>query len=461
MVTKKVINAIKKHKMIHSGGHIVLGLSGGPDSVCLFHVLKNLQDEMNFILYAVHINHGLRPGDADRDQRYVEALCAKEGVICIPLLYDCKEVAKQTGLTEEAAGRKIRYSAFWEVANSLINNGIAADRVKIAVAQNANDQAETVLIRMLRGTGIDGLAGIAYTRNEKDIQVIRPLLDVSREEIETYCADNNLRPRIDKTNLEAIYTRNKIRLELIPYLEKNFNKNMVETLIRLSKNAREDKEYLWQITAQVCQWAKVAPNCYDREKLKKVPRAIRNRLIMGAFEEIGLTQDISTAHLNAAEQLIMEGTVSKTIDLPLDHAITIKYEGILFHKRQDVNPERRIMELYVHIILPGEKIPSDCAIFDWDKVLAVHKRPVLSLRTRQPGDFISLKVGRKKLQDFMTDQKIPSQFRDNIPVVAIGKEILWIMADENNGLKRSRYSEKYKLDTTTKRALALETICEI
>ena len=167
--------------------------------MCLFHVLLSLQEELDLKLYPVHINHKFRPGAAERDQDYVENLCAEHGIRCTTVVRDCGKLAAELGMTDEEAGRKVRYDAFRSVAEEIAagrdgESPVSPEHIKIAVAQNANDQAETILFRLLRGTGPDGLAGIAYSRSEGRFRVIRPILDITRSEIENYCRDNGLDP---------------------------------------------------------------------------------------------------------------------------------------------------------------------------------------------------------------------------------------------------------------------------
>lgn len=454
----------------------MIGLSGGPDSVCLFHILKQLAEELDFALYAVHVNHKFRPGDAEEDQAYVEALCRKEGITCIPFVYDCGALAKELGMTSEEAGRKARYEAFGKVAEALVQNGIPREKVKIAVAQNADDQAETVLLRLLRGTGPDGLSGMAYRRSEGGIDIIRPLLDVWRKDIEAYCQFHKLAPRTDHTNLQPLYTRNKIRLWLIPYIQENFNSNIKAALFRLSSIAGQDKEYLWSCTeteyTRLLQGGKGGG--LDVKELSSLPSAIRRRVIMKAFQEAGLTQDITAVHLQAAEQLLTEGKTSRQLDFPGGYGMEIRYGRVYFYKkRSEAEASREEGEKEISTLQLGMKLiqtdggsltsyPKNAAVFDWDKLSSAHSEmPDIVLRHRQPGDYISLKRGRKKLQDFFVDQKVPKEKRDAVFLAAAESEILWIIADKNAGLLKHRYSEKYKLDETTKKALMLEFVCEI
>ena len=229
MIFQKVQETIASHNLIKSDEHIVLGLSGGPDSVCLFHILLRLRQTLGIRLHPVHVNHGLRPGAAERDQNYVEEFCREHGVSCKVIAADCRELAGAWHMTSEEAGRKLRYDAFYDEARQIAEKLAAehggspddfSEHIRIAVAHNADDQAETILFRVLRGTGTDGLAGIAYERKERGFSVIRPILDIPRKEIEEYCREHDLSPVEDHTNHQSIYTRNKIRLELLPELEK-------------------------------------------------------------------------------------------------------------------------------------------------------------------------------------------------------------------------------------------------
>ncbi|MCI9595949.1 MAG: tRNA lysidine(34) synthetase TilS [Firmicutes bacterium] len=465
MVTKKIKKTIYQHQLVQRGDHVIIGLSGGPDSVCLFHVLKHLRQELDIALYAVHVNHRFRPGAAEEDQAYVEALCQESGIACVPFVYDCEAIAKELGVSSEEAGRKARYASFRKVAHSLEQNGVDPKNIKIAVAQNAEDQAETVLLRLLRGSGPDGLAGIAYSRKEEGYQVIRPLLDVRRAEIEAYCQAENLKPRMDHTNSQPIYTRNKIRLQLLPYLRETFNPNINDALIRLSKIAAEDKAYLWQAAEEEYQRLLRPDGQLDLEGVRRLKRPIRRRVMMKALEVAGLSQDITASHLEAADSLIEGKTDSASLDFPKNYAMRIQYGSLRFYKKEADSKRRlpgaRLRVQIIELENRDQAYPENAAVFDYDKICQCHETREIHLRGRQAGDYLSLKNGRKKLQDFFVDQKIPKQERDGILLAAIGSEVLWVAATEGGPLKRHRYSEKYKVDQGTKKALTLEILCEI
>lgn len=331
MIKNKIKTIIKetitKYRLIDRGDAVVVGISGGPDSVCLFDVLSNLAEELDLTLYPVHINHGFRPGAAEEDQAYAEKFCSDRGFPCKSHKIDCSAMAKELGMTSEEAGRKARYDAFRERCRELADGGIPHEKIKIAVAHNANDQAETIIFRILRGTGTDGLAGIEYKRMEGDFAVVRPLLDVWRRDIEEYCADKNLNPARDHTNEEALYARNKIRLELLPYLEKEYNSNIMAGLVRLGEIAAADKSYLWQSAEESMEKIRMGGSekevILNREEMAKLHDAVRHRIIMKAFREIGLIGDVTAERLAAADKIIMKKQGPKTVEFPRGHKITV------------------------------------------------------------------------------------------------------------------------------------------
>lgn len=349
MIVEKVRKTIEKHNLIKRKDHIVIGLSGGPDSVCLFHVLTRLADRMELTIHPVHLNHKFRPGEAERDQQYVEELCRQYRRTCRTFIRDCNALAARTGMTGEEAGRAARYEAFYQVARE-VADGLArdaddiTDRIKIAVAQNANDQAETILFRILRGTGTDGLAGIAYKRQEKEFQVIRPLLDIYRDEIEAYCEAEDLKPVTDHTNQEAIYTRNRIRLNLIPYLAQHHNENIMESLTRLGRIAAADKDYMWKEADAAYERLLIPAGdgvpgksddprreiILDRAGLSHLHIAIRHRVMMKAFTSAGLEKDISEERLQAADRIIEKKQAPKTVEFPHGYSITVAKGRVYF-----------------------------------------------------------------------------------------------------------------------------------
>ena len=355
---QRVLETIKTHELLEDGTHIVLALSGGPDSVCLFDVLLELSAVKNFRIHPVHVNHKFRPGDAERDQEYVEELCRQRGLECRTFTVDCNALAREEGLTSEEAGRKARYDAFFETAQELAGeleqdctqepSMPGTDKIAIAVAQNANDQAETILFRMLRGTGTDGLAGIAYKRYERGFAIVRPLLDVPRDEIEKYCEERNLSPRIDHTNNEAIYARNKIRLELLPMLREKFNPNIIETINRLGKNAAADKDYLAQQARDAYEEA--LENADGRSctvevttaKLDRMHKAVRMRVYNYLLADVGMEENLTEGQLEAIEKVRISQSPSAMCDLADGFRVYKIYDRIRFCREAETEEGRQL-----------------------------------------------------------------------------------------------------------------------
>ena len=234
---QKILQAIKKYNLIQNGDIILIGVSGGPDSICLLHILNELKEELNFKIYVAHINHMIRE-EAEEETKYVQEFCKNLGVECFVKREDVLKQSKELKMGTEETGRQIRYNFFEEIVQKTKAN-------KIATAHNNNDKIETIIMNILRGSGTSGLKGIEAIRDNK---YIRPLIETDREEIEKYCIKNNLKPKIDKSNNENIYTRNKIRNIVIPYVKNEFNPNIIKTLNRLSEVATEESEYLNKIT---------------------------------------------------------------------------------------------------------------------------------------------------------------------------------------------------------------------
>ena len=233
MLEKEVLTTIKKYNMINDGDKVVIGVSGGPDSITLLNVLNKFKEKLNIKIYVAHINHSIRK-EADEETEYVREFCKKIDVEFFFKKIDVESEAKKLKIGTEEAGRNIRYAFFEEIAEKVGAN-------KIATAHNSNDNAETVLMNIIRGTSISGLKGIEKMRDNK---FIRPLIETTRATIEEYCRIEKLNPRYDKSNKENIYTRNKIRNLLIPYIQKEFNPNIIEGINRLSNIAEEEECFI-------------------------------------------------------------------------------------------------------------------------------------------------------------------------------------------------------------------------
>lgn len=238
----KVLNTIKKYNLIQENDKIVIGVSGGPDSMCLLHILNGLKEKLNFEIVVAHINHMIRK-EAEEETQYVKNFCDKLGIKCYIKRIDVIDKSNKEKIGTEEAGRKARYDFFEEVLNIVNAN-------KIATAHNENDNAETVLMNIFRGAGTSGLKGIEPIRDNK---YIRPIIECERSEIEEYCRVNKLQPKIDKTNLENVYTRNKIRNVLIPEIKKEFNPNIIESLNKLSILARQENNFIQEYAKNIME----------------------------------------------------------------------------------------------------------------------------------------------------------------------------------------------------------------
>ena len=289
---QKVMETIKKYNLINSKDKIVLGVSGGPDSIAMLDILRQIKDEMNFEMYVAHINHNIRGKEADADEEYVKKYCEKYNIKCFSKKIDVPTIAQDKKIGTEEAGREVRYNYFEEVLIETKSN-------KIAIAHNKNDKVETIIMHLLRGSGISGLKGIEPKRDEK---YIRPLIECDRTEIEKYCEDNKLNPRIDKTNFENEYTRNKIRNIVIPYIKQEFNPNIIETITRLSDVIASEDRYIEDTS--IVEYKKICIlESTDKIELKlkefnKLDKVIQNRIILLSVRKIfGSTQGIEKVNL--------------------------------------------------------------------------------------------------------------------------------------------------------------------
>lgn len=489
-IKKKIKSCIIDNKMILQGDTVIAGVSGGADSVCMLLFLTEYCSIAGAELVVAHFNHMIRGIEADEDQLYVEGLAKKYG-----LKFECEkadviEYSKNMSLGLEEAARKLRYSFFNKLAKRYNNT-------KIAVAHNKNDRAETVLFNILRGTGLEGLKGISYVNKN----IIRPILNVSRSETEQFCSGYGIKYRIDNTNYENDYSRNKIRNELIPYLDNNFGIGVSDRLIRLSNLTKIDNEYIKsEVDKYFTTVSKINSNSIklNINQMNSLPRAISLRIIRRA---ISLLKDINgdyifpdetgfnNFHTEAIFDLLVNGTTGNTVQLPKGFYCKMDYNFLIIER----NINKRIIEhneiLNFNIfskVLIGEceKIEKDInlcnvkfsieisninmyyfdiysnkkldakkdeyiEIFDARVLAQCMQDSVLCIRFRKAGDVIQPfgAPGRKKLKDFFIDSKIPSSERNNILLFAINSEIIWIP-----GIRRSNYA---LIDDTTSRAIMI------
>lgn len=458
---EKVKKYIEVHKMINHGDKIVVAVSGGPDSMCLLYMLNIIKHSYNIQLYVAHVNHCLRDSESDEDEEYVKKFCEKNDIPFYVKRVDINKICAEKKISSETAGRMERYEFFQELINAL-------KAQKVALAHNSNDQAETMLMRIMRGTGIEGLRGIRPVREE---HYIRPLLILSRNEIEDFCKEKSISPRIDSSNMKNIYNRNKIRLELIPYIQENFNKDIIPTLNRLNEIVTVDADYLDEVSKKIFNENCTIENkrviinkrCFNENK------AILTRVIRKSISEVkGNTTNIETVHIYDVISLYNQGT-GKHIMLP-DRIVAENIYGCIHIYRKeesdkvkneineiaiskkDISDKNKFQLIYdeyyftFEVIDTNENIKSDdfLKFFDYDKI-----KNTIEIRKRKDGDkFIPIGMkGSKKLKDFYIDLKIPKEERDEIPLICFDGHIAWILD--------YRVSEIFKIDKFTKNVLKI------
>lgn len=477
LVYRNVLETISKYDLINEDEHIVIGLSGGADSVCLFDVLCKLSKSKKLKLYPVHINHGLRD-EAKEDEKFCISLCENRGIECKVFRFDCNEAAARLKLSTEEAGRNFRYDVFAKLADELQDSGVEKDKIKIAVAQNADDRAETVLFRLMRGTGIDGLVGILPVRNDGEgRKIIRPLLETYKADINAYCESEGLSPRIDKTNFEEIYNRNRIRLSLIPLIEKQYNPEFKEALNRLATSAQDDRRFMEKLA---CEELAKSTKSFSKDEnkivlsgicIRKLDVSIRRRVITQALRRIGMDSDMGFAHYKACENIVASKLPSASANLPNRYVICKEYDDISIFEDRRLGKENALLNISIRLATEDELKKEDIsdrarrvATFDADKICSVYGEnamKLLRIRKRKAGDYMSFSFGRKKIQNIFVDKKIPRFDRDKIDIVAIGSEVLAYFLVDKNSLHDSgpgymEISEKIKADKGTKKYIFVE-----
>ena len=322
---EKILEIIKRYNLIENGDKIVVGVSGGPDSMTLLNVLKNIKEKeiIKFNLVVCHINHMIRE-EAVSDEKYVEAYCKKNNIEFFAKRIKVEEMAEKEKIGTEEAGRKARYQFFNEILNKTNAN-------KIATAHTANDNAETVLMNIIRGSGTLGLKGI----EAKNGKLIRPLIECKRSEIEKYCKDENLNPRIDKTNFENIYTRNKVRNMLIPYIENNFNPNIIEAINRLSDLSKQENDFLEKLTKEAYKKILVEQKkneiILDLNSFNSQEIVIKNRLVLYTINILfGTRSGIEKKHIEDIIKLCSNNIGNKFLIPNKKVKILVKNKKIFF-----------------------------------------------------------------------------------------------------------------------------------
>ena len=465
-----IIDNIIDSGLIRPASVVIVGVSGGPDSLCLLHALNSIADMYDLIIEPVHVNHMLRP-EAAAECEHLEDLCFRMDLDLRVYEASCSELAEELGVSVEEAGRQMRYEIFDEVASEFEEDGVPPEKIVIAVAHNADDQAETVLFRLIRGTGPHGLAGIPAVRaSEAGYTIVRPLLSIERSDIEAYIKENRLKPNIDKSNSDNKYTRNRIRNELIPYLEKNFNPKIKDNLRRYADLAAMDDavmrefaiaDYIGNITIDPDREEAVL-NISD---LKANPVPVNSRIVALIFDLLKIEACATYENISAVTNLIYNEHPSAGIDLPFGIRARREYDRIVFSAGEEVIlPDDRI-GIHPQVVMAKDFAPVEdapYAAFDFDKFNDEYPGRLgdLVLRTRREGDWLPMRSGRKKIQDLLVDSKVRKAARDSILMVCIDSEVLWVLPSpyfsSEPERSKGRYSPKFHISDETKRVLLIE-----
>ncbi len=328
MLIGKVLETIKKYNLIEQNDKILCAVSGGPDSICMLDILRRIKDEkqINFDIIVCHINHMIRV-EATADEQYVENYCKKHQIPFFVKRVDVKKIAEANKQGTEEVGRKVRYDFFEEIFSK-------ENATKIAIAHNKNDKIETIIMNVFRGSGISGLRGIEPIRDNK---YIRPLIETERTDIEKYCEENRLNPRIDKTNFINDVTRNKIRNIVIPYIKNEFNPNFINTLDRLSNVITEEDEYMKKKTVEVYNKIKIQEKesyiVLDLKEFNKKDEVIRKRLIIYTIAQtIGSAQNIEKVNIEDIIKLCSNNIGNKYLTPNKNIKISVGKGQVVFEK---------------------------------------------------------------------------------------------------------------------------------
>ena len=438
---KKVIEFIKENDLIKENDNIILGISGGADSVCLLYIINEIRDTFSLNITAIHVNHSIRE-TAGRDEAFSKELCEKLGIPFESYTIDCPKIAEEHKLSLEEAGRNERYRLFEETGRKSYGEG----GFKIAVAHHMDDLAETLLFNLSRGSGINGLASIKV----KNGCIIRPLLCLTRKEIEEYLSENGISHIEDETNSDDDYARNRIRHNIIPELNE-IAPGAVKNMGRTASQLGEIEDYLTIKTDEL--WDKYAEKSEEgiliKEGMIKEHPAIVKRAIHRALIEVaGRARDISSVQIEAVYDLLLAGTGHKR-DLIYNMEAVRDYAGVMISLKTELSDEEKeaILSNLTFEIKDrdfSQNIPTDLYTkwFDYDKI-----RNCPNVRFRQNSDYLTIndRDEKKSLSDYMINEKIPAKKRDSIPLLTDGDHVMWVVG--------YRISNAYKVSDDTKKLL--------
>ncbi|HSG31502.1 MAG TPA: tRNA lysidine(34) synthetase TilS [Thermodesulfobacteriota bacterium] len=436
---KKVHQSITKHNLLSKNDTIIVGVSGGADSVFLLHALSQLnQYELSIIV--AHVNHCLRGKESDRDAEFVKKVCKDRGLEFELLVENASVIKKELGKGIEESARIIRYKFF-----EFLTKKYGAD--KVATAHTADDQLETVFMRLIRGSGLKGLSGIPIKRDD----IVRPLLEITKDEIKKYLKENKIKWVEDSSNAEIDFFRNRVRHKLVPVL-KELNPNITENVLRTSYQFTEKDSFVSEHTSKLFKklFRKTAEAFYTTslKKFKKTHRLIQFTLLREAVSRVNENLlNIDFDHIEAALELMSSKKISGEVNLPNNLIIAKSYDDLIVTKKSVINPNYsyKIYDFgqydfeHVSFVIKKTKTKNldqgtDVALLNPKKV----KFPV-EIRNWRPGDkFTPFGMkGEKKLKDFFIDEKIPRYLRKLYPLFIINREIAWV-----GGL---RMSDKFRV----------------
>lgn len=449
MIEKVIINYIKKHNLLNQGDKVLIGVSGGIDSVALLEFFISISTEYNLDIAVAHINHSLR-FSADKDEEFVKNICQEEKISFYSTKVDIKNKSLSTNTSIEEAGRNARYDFYNEICNKYDYN-------KVALAHHKDDQAETIFMRIIRGTGIKGLRGILPARDN----IIRPFLCLSKSEIINYCRKHKLTYREDESNKDIYYHRNKLRIDTIPYMTK-LNSNFKENIVHLGDISNEYYDYI-RLQVNDAKASTVINNSISLDKYKVLHPIIKKELLIDVLNNNGV-DNIKYNYVEIIQDMIDED--KNTIwELHLSSGMNIirKYNNLTIEKRKEnigCQYSYDVLLNKVYLFSNLQLILKTCVkerkevnfiknnlvgYFDYDKIIKI--KDSFILRNRQDGDKISPQgmEGSKKIKDILIEKKIPIDERWKIPILTVNNEILWVL-----GFHKSK---KYSINDLTKKVI--------
>ena len=442
MLLDTVRKTISEYGLIEKGDKVLCAVSGGADSMCLLDVVLSLKDELALSVYVANVNHLIRGDEAKRDSDFVKRICIENGVELFYREYDVPSVSQEMKVGEEECGRILRYEFFEEISKKL-------GGTKIATAHNLNDNAETVLFRLVRGSSAQGLTGIKYKRGN----IIRPLLDVNRDEIEEYLNSKNLSWCEDSTNSLSLYSRNKLRNCVMPYLEE-ISAGSQKKIVSAAKLIKEDNDFIKHHTDELVRKC-FFENYILVDELKDIHIALKRRIVSVVLEKWGV-KEITVDKIDSFIDFLSKDS-GKTFDINAAFVAQKSYDKVLLLERtKEKNPpqvlennkecigEKWTIKAYISQFPIKEK-SNNIAVFDAEKLSFP-----LTVRYRKEGDRIKQRgmSGSKKINDIFTDEKIEKHLRDTIPIIEKDNEILFIC-----GLRKTSH---YCIDVNTKEYLIVE-----